>query len=142
MSIAVGGEAAVSGLVAPNDHVDILGTFTFASKTLPGEMESSTLTVLQDVTILATGRELAGAQTRGGRSSSGYSMVTLEVTPREAELLVFAQHVRGQLFLTLRNGEDVGFESELPDVNFEHLEKKLPEYNDYRQRNIRKKKTL
>lgn len=143
VSIAVGGEAAVSGLVQPNDHVDILGTFTFASKTTPGEMESMTLTVLQDVTILATGRELAGPEnTRRGGGSSGYSMVTLEVTPREAELLVFAQHVRGQLFLTLRNTEDVGFESELPDVDFQHLETKLPEYNRYRQKNIRKKKNL
>lgn len=140
VSIAVGGEAAVSGLVQPNDHVDILGTFTFASETDPTVTESVTLTVLQDVTVLATGRELADSLPSSRRG--GYSAVTLEVTPREAELLVFAQHVRGQLFLTLRNHEDVSFESNLPSVNFEHLEDKLPEYNEYRQRFIRKKKNL
>jgi pilus assembly protein CpaB len=105
ISITAGGDAAVSGHVKPNDRVDIIGTFTFPSRDNPGEMESVTLTVLQDVTVLATGRELARQDDLGreirSMQATGYSTVTLEVTPREAELLVFAQHVKGQLKLSL-----------------------------------------
>lgn len=144
ISLSVGGAAAVSSMVQPNDRIDVLGTFSFASKTVPGEMETVTLTVLQDVTVLATGQRLAkqafGGR-RGGRSSS-YSTVTLEVTPREAELLVFAQQVKGRLTLSLRNPSDVSFEKNLPEINFEHLENKLLELNLYRQRNIRHKRNL
>jgi len=143
VSLAIAGEAAVSGLVQPNDRVDILGTFTMPSKTTPGQMESVTLTILQDVSILATGTRLARSE--GGYQSAfegrptSFSSVTLEVTPREAELLVFAQNMKGQLTLTLRNPEDVGFEKDLPSVNFQHLQTKLPELNLFRQRSIRHK---
>jgi pilus assembly protein CpaB len=141
LSLGIGGEAAVSGLVQPNDRVDILGTFSFPSPTQPAQMESVTLTVLQDVTVLATGQRMAKGVTAAadeGRSF-GYSSVTFEVTPREAELLVFAQHMRGQLTLSLRHPEDVTFERALPEVNFQYLEKSLPEINLNRQREIRNK---
>lgn len=143
VSIPISGAAGVSGLVAPNDRVDILGTFTFPSKTFEGELESVTLTLLQDVTVLATGQRTARDDLLGdmGRGSA-YSMITFEVTPRESELLVFAQHVKGQLHLSLRNTEDVSYESQLPSVNFDHIETKLEEYNIFRQQNIRHKREL
>jgi pilus assembly protein CpaB len=144
LAISVSGDAAVDGHVKPNDRVDILGTFTFPSKTVPGEMESITLTVLQDVTVLATGKELAKQDTYGrevqGMRGASYGTVTLEVTPREAELLVFAQNVRGQLKLSLRNPSDMTYETVLPSVDFKHIETKIPEYNANRQRDIRQKK--
>ncbi|MBU0679442.1 MAG: Flp pilus assembly protein CpaB [Verrucomicrobia bacterium] len=145
VSIAVGGADAVSGLVKPNDHVDILGTFTMASRKTPGETETVTLTVLQDVTVLATGQRLGRDEFVGqglSARSSGYSVVTLEVTPREGELLVFAQKVKGSLTLSLRNSDDVSFEKDLPEVDFQHIENKLPELNTYRQRHIRHKTDL
>jgi Flp pilus assembly protein CpaB len=144
ISLSVGGSSAVSGMVQPNDRVDVLGTFTMASKTVPGEMETVTLTVLQDVTVLATGQRMANQAVarRGIAQASGYSTVTLEVTPREAELLVFAEEVKGRLVLSLRNPADVSFESDLPEIDFEHIEKRLRELNLYRQRNIRHKKNL
>ncbi len=141
VSIAVSGSAAVSGMIQPNDHIDVLGTFTFASKTIPGEMESVTLTMLQDVTVLATGDRLAKPSTfersRRSKRSSGYSTVTVEVTPQEAELLIFAQNAKGKLSLSLRHPDDVHYIKTLESVNFEHLEKRIPEYNTYRQREIR-----
>lgn len=144
VSIPISGPASVSGLVVPGDRVDILGTFTFPSRTAEGEMESVTLTMLQDVSVLATGQQLArdAALLGADRRPGAYSMITFEVTPREAELLVFAQHVRGQLHLSLRHGEDVHYESDLPSVNFEHIEEKLEEYNLYRQEHIRLKGEL
>jgi pilus assembly protein CpaB len=145
ISLPVGGAEAVSSMVQPNDRVDVLGTFRFPSKANPEEMESVTLTILQDVSILATGQTLANemldSTTRRARKTS-YNTVTVEVTPREAELLVFAQQMKGRLTLSLRNPSDVSFEKDLPEIDFKHLESKLPELNLYRQRNIRHKRDL
>lgn len=148
VSLAIGGEASVSSLVQPSDRVDILGTFTFPSRTNAKETENVTLTLLQDVSVLATGQRLAKQELEGGNDrwsrvgGASFSTVTFEVTPREAELLVFAQNVQGRLTLTLRNPDDVGFERILPEVNFQHIEKNLPELNEYRQRTIRHKTNL
>jgi len=145
VSLAISGDAAVSSLVQPNDRVDIIGTFSVPSRTNAKEMEMVTMTLLQDVSVLATGQRLAkqeieGTGDRWSRVGNGsYSTVTFEVTPREAELLIFAQGTQGRLTLTLRNPDDVGFEKVLPEVNFQHVEKSLPELNDYRQKTIRHK---
>ena len=75
ISLAVGGAAAVSGMVEPNDHVDVLGTFSFPSKSLPDEMETVTLTVLQDVTVLATGTRMAGKLPVAGLTQTSHCPV-------------------------------------------------------------------
>ena len=147
VSIPVDAITSVSGMIKPNDHVDILGTFTFPAATVTGNVETITLTVLQDVTVLATGKALANQLPAPGarhaaRAPRSYSAVTFEVTPREAELLVFAQTVRGRLTLVLRNPADVTFITNPPTINFEHLQKKLPELNLIRQRDIRHKKNI
>jgi pilus assembly protein CpaB len=141
LSVAIGGAAGVSGLLHPNDRVDVLGSFSFPSRKNPQQVEWVTLTVMQNVTVLATGQNVAGAGDGNDRSrgSAGYSTVTLEVTPREAELLTFVENMRGHLTLSLRNPGDVTFEAELPEVNFDVLEKELPVMNALRQAKIRRK---
>lgn len=138
ISISVSGAPAVSGLIKPNDHVDVLGTFTFPSRTNPAQVESVTLTLMQNVTVLATGAMIAGQNMQQTRGSGGYSSVTFEVTPEEAELLVFAQQTRGQLYLTLRNPEDVHSKDFMPSVNFDYLESELQKINEARQSDIRR----
>ncbi len=140
VSIPVSGAAAVSGLVRPNDHVDVLGMFA-----LPGsgdESELVTLTVLQNATVLATGAETGRSHAVNGEraASSGYSTVTLQVMPREAEVLVFAQQMKGRLFLSLRNPSDVHFEPETPRVDFGKIEAELKELNELRQQRISSKR--
>ncbi len=146
VSLPIGGAQAVSGMVRPSDRIDVLGTFSFPSKTQPEVMENVTLTVLQDVTVLATGQTTARQlqSTRGARADagSGYSTVTLEVSAEEAELLVFAQQMRGSLTLTLRNPRDVTWKRDLPSVNFDHVQNSLQEINLRRQRDIRHKTNL
>jgi len=139
LSITVGGAAAVSGMVRPNDRVDVLGTFSFPSARNPAELELVTLTVLQDVTVLATGRDTAktiGATARAG----GYNMVTLSVTPREAEMLVFAEQIKGRLVLSLRNPSDVSFENDLPRVDFDKIQEEIRTLNLFRQENLLRKR--
>lgn len=143
ISLAISGEAAVSGLVQPNDRVDILGTFTMPSRTAVGQMEVVTFTILQDVSILATGQRMAKTESGGAFGTdarvSAFSSVTVEVTPREAEQLVFTESMKGKMTLALRNPEDVGFEKDLPEVNFKYMEEKLKELNLLRQKEIRHK---
>ena len=140
MSINVSGAAAVSGMVRPNDHIDVIGTFSFPSREHPGELELVTLTIIQDVTVLATGAETAKSALSGTSRAGSYNMVTLEVTPREAEMLVFAEQIKGRLSLALRNPSDVHYESELPRVNFEKIEQEIESLNTYRQRTLLRKR--
>jgi len=144
LSINVSGAAAVSGLVQPNDRVDVLGTFYLPGKNGADknatDLEAITLTLLQDVTVLAVGQRTARLGESLDRSSGGgYSMVTFEVTPRETELLVFTETMKGRLTLALRNPSDVSYERELPSLNFDQVQKILPDLNQYRQITIRHK---
>lgn len=135
ISINVSGAASVSGMVKPDDHVDVLGTFSFPSKTIQGEMELVTMTILQNVLVLATGKETSKSMLLATRPSrASYNMVTLEVTPREAEMLVFAEQIKGRLALALRNPSDVYYEKELPRVDFLKIQDEFESLNEYRQK--------
>ena len=143
VSVDVGGSASVSGMVQPNDHVDVLGTFTFPSKTVPGEMELVTLTMLQDVLVLATGKETAKSRLFANNSAvSSYNTVTLEVTPREAEMLEFTKHIKGRVSLALRNPDDIYFEATLPRVNFDKIQNEIELLNKNRQEKILRKRGI
>ncbi|MFZ2643078.1 MAG: Flp pilus assembly protein CpaB [Verrucomicrobiia bacterium] len=146
VAIPVDSTAAVSGHVKPNDHVDIIGTFTFPGVAKGGTISAGqplsdtiTLTILQDVTVMATGqvmsRRPSEMQSGGDRFGSQYSSVTVGVTPREAEMLVFA-HQKGRLTLSLRNREDVSVEQQLENVDFQKLEKNFNELNRVRQQRL------
>lgn len=137
ISINVSGSASVSGQVQPNDHVDVIGTFVLDAPDRPNEKEQVTLTVLQNVTILATGKETSRSISRGfSERASSYSMVTLLVTAREAETLVACEQNRGKLTLALRNPDDLGYEEKLPTVDFKYIREALDKLNEYRQHNI------
>jgi Flp pilus assembly protein CpaB len=74
------------------------------------------------------------------RSSAAYNAVTLEVTPREAEMLVFAEQIKGRISLALRNPDDVYFEKTLPRVNFEMIQSEIEALNTYRQQQLLRKR--
>ena len=134
MSINVNTASSVSGLVKPNDHVDVIGTFSFpdsSGNVRKGDLVTST--ILQNVLVLATGRETANAPDRALGVAAGYSTVTLAVTPREAEMLAFAEQMKGRLTLTLRNRSDTSYERELPQVDYEKIRQEIEELNTKRQ---------
>lgn len=134
ISVNVGTSSSVSGMVRPNDHVDVIGTFDF-----PGDDGAKrrgdpvTCTILQNVLVLATGRETAKSRERNMGSSSGYSTVTLEVSPREAEMLAFAEQMKGRLTLTLRSRSDTSYVKELPQVDYKKIRDEIEELNLKRQ---------
>ena len=131
VSINCSGAAAVSFMVRPNDHVDVIGTFDFDAT--PGKKNFVTCTILQNVLVLATGSRTAKSQLAAAMRADAYSMVTLEVTPREAEMLAFAEQMKGRLVLSLRNRNDTSFEKELPKVDFAKIREEIEELNLKRQ---------
>lgn len=131
VSINCSGAASVSSMVRPNDHVDVIGTFDFEGGNAT-KKNFVTCTILQNVLVLATGTKTAKTRQREGYET-GYSTVTLEVTPREAEMLAFAEQMKGRLVLTLRNRNDTSFEKELPKVDFEKIRQEIEELNLHRQ---------
>ena len=132
VSINCAGAASVSGMVKPNDHVDVIGTFDLSDPTKTGPKAKAlvTSTILQNVLVLATGKQTAKMK---GQENMGYATVTLEVTPREAEMLAFAEQIKGRLVLTLRNRNDTHYEKELPKVDFEKIMSEIEELNLKRQ---------
>lgn len=141
VSINASGAASVTGMVNPNDHVDVIGTFTFPDES--GKRDQAALvtcTILQNVLVLATGKftaKMAGRDASGSPQGA-YSTVTLEVTPREAEMLAFAEQMRGRLSLSLRNRSDVSYEKELPQVDFAKIRAEIEELNLKRQQKMGK----
>ena len=139
MSINVNGAAAVSGMIKPNDHVDVIGTFNFPDD--DGKIKRGdpvTCTILQNVLVLATGKDTSKTQSRelGMVGGSNYSTVTLEVNPREAEMLAFAEQIKGRLILTLRNRNDTSSEKELPQVDYLKIRQEMEELNLKRQQKL------
>lgn len=138
ISIAVDATSSVTGLIRPNDKVDIIGTFRFPEMKGDQALDTITLTLLQGVMVLATGSELGGtgenATAARRTQAKGYSTVTLALSPKEVEMVIFATQ-KGKLTLSLRNTEDTGFVDikDLQSVNFRLLEQKIPQYNQERQ---------
>lgn len=146
ISINVNGASSVSGMVRPGDNVDVIGTFDFPDDS--GKIKRGdpvTCTILQKVLVLATGGETGKSRGVGfGANSSmvsGYSTVTLAVTPREAEMLAFAEQIKGRLVLTLRSRSDMATEDELPTVDFTKIRSEIEELNRERNPTDRKVKT-
>lgn len=137
VSVNCSGAASVSGMVRPNDHVDVICTFDMSDPAKGASARAKSLvtcTILQNVLVLATGTRTAKTQAREHGAPGGYSLVTLEVSPREAEMLAFAEQIKGRLVLSLRNRNDTHFERELPKVDFEKICDEIEELNEKRQR--------
>lgn len=112
MTIPVDAISGVAGLLRPGDRIDILGTFPIdeEDELIPDASGGSTgyvtMSLLQNVTLLAVGQEISDADGGAYGGRGGYSNVTLSVTPDEAELMVIAQ-TRGELMLLLRHRNDL-----------------------------------
>lgn len=123
---------SVNYLIQPNDNVDVIGTFRFPSVKGNAELDTITLTILQDVKVLAVGNRW-GASSIDPRSNRNYGTITLQVYPDEVEMLIFASQ-KGTLSFSLRNYEHRSIDRNIESrrVNFAMLEKEIPNYNKRR----------
>ena len=88
----------VAGFLLPGTHVDVLMTYHAVSSPEP-----QTLTVLQDVVVLAAGQQI---QPRPDGKPISVNVVTLLLKPEDTEKLVLATSLGG-IYFVLRNGADV-----------------------------------
>lgn len=138
LSVSVDMNSSVSGMIQPNDHVDIVGTFRFPGDDKSSTFDQVTLTILQNVTVLAVGQQVSSALQRAGAAGErprNYATMTLAVTPKEAEMLVFAQQ-KGTLTFTLRNPVDPYVEKDLQNVNFIYLKSNFGKYTEERRERL------
>jgi pilus assembly protein CpaB len=87
--------SGVAGFIHPGDHVDVLMALA-----MPDSKEGQfSKIVLQDLTVLSAGQ--TWQETKSGEPKS-VSTVTLEVTPKQSEVLNLAS-TQGRIHLVLRN---------------------------------------
>ena len=97
VSVRVNDVIGVAGYAQPGMHVDVLVTGR-----PPDSADTVTRTVLQNVLILSAGQVL---QPEPKGLAINATLVTLQVTPREAEVLTLAND-GGHIQLVLRNSTD------------------------------------
>ena len=103
VTIDVQEKTAVGLWVRPNDHVDVIGSFRD-----PETSQLKTVTLLQNVVVLATGRITANT-TFVPENQKKFQSVTLLVLPEEAEILTLGQEL-GTITLLLRNPDDLDYQ--------------------------------
>jgi len=98
IAVPITDSSGVAGLIQPRSRVDVLFTRSGATA------EVSTITILQDVEVLAVGRLTQVGQTVDPRAPR-VPVATLLVTPEEARKLELAKN-QGKISLALRNPLD------------------------------------
>ena len=128
-TIPTNSTASVAYFIEPGSRVDVAGTFTIDKKSQKGEGKplstnvirvTETRSILQNLKVLAVDQ----ATTRKSylqTSGRGFSTITLEVAPLEAETLIFAQNEsRSPLSFVLRNPSDTEVKA-LPSISWRAL---------------------
>ncbi len=101
ISTKIESKTAVANLVLPNDHVDVILTQRKRGKNGTEEIVSDTL--FRNVRILAIGQQV---ESKEGKKSAEGTVATMELTPKQAELLALA-NTMGEISLSLRSVADL-----------------------------------
>ncbi len=107
------GSSTAGGFILPNDHVDVIRTYRDeeASHTAGADVQVSE-TIISNVRVLAIGQNI---QEKNGEKVITGENATLELDPRQAELVVLASKVQGgNLSLALRSMVDSGPSDTVP----------------------------
>ncbi len=101
------GDTSAGGFILPNDRVDVVRIFRDDEATkAKGAEVMSHQTILGNVRVLAIGQNV---QEENGKKVVVGGNATLELDPKQAELVVYAQHMSGSnLHLVLRSLVDSG----------------------------------
>jgi len=107
LSIQTSTDSLLGGLLRPGDFVDIV----FSPNSKVGGSSYSTITLLQNVLLLAVGADIGGKKKGGSYSRN----ITLSVTPKQAQLIIQAK-TEGKLDVSLRNPDDIVVLQNLPET--------------------------
>lgn len=139
ISIPVNQYTSVTGMIQPNNYVDLVATFKFPERQGDKALDTITLTILQHVKVLATGTDMGVISTHNGAMntrSTSYSTVTLELTPKEVEMIVFTLQKggAGSITLSLRHYEESKITDQLQSVDYKYLETHYRAYTEERKK--------
>ena len=138
ISIPVNQYTSVTGMIQPNNYVDLVATFKFPERQGDKALDTITLTILQHVKVLATGTDMGIISSHAGGTarSSSYSTVTLELTPKEVEMIVFTLQKAGagSITLSLRHYEESKITDKLQSVDYKYLENHYRAYTEERKK--------
>ncbi|MCP3671732.1 MAG: Flp pilus assembly protein CpaB [Gammaproteobacteria bacterium] len=105
---------SIAGLIRPGNRIDLFVNLPPGSDTTGKQKSNEVVPVLENLEVLATGKDAARDYEekvrllRGGigvRPNQSYTTLTLNVTPKEGALITIAQD-KGDLMALLRNRED------------------------------------
>jgi len=115
IAIQISEDSAVGKLIKPGDRVDILSLIDYGG----GRVEMMKVkTVLQDIYVLATGKRVTNdiplvglkvdreVKSLNLNTYNNFNTLTLELTPNEAQKLIFLQKVGSGIYFSLRNNTD------------------------------------
>ena len=98
VSVAIDDTSGNAGLIFPGDHVDLILTQTIGGRGDGAPDRRMAETVLEDIQVIAMGRQLSS----DGRSDGQARTATFEVTPAQAEKVALLTEL-GRLALSLRS---------------------------------------
>lgn len=131
VSIPVDNITSLMGMIRPGDYVDVVAMVPVPVQTAEGQMTTrvSVVTLFQNVLVLAAGQETrrqpeAEASRYGEKKSAEIaSLITLALTPQEANLIAFVQE-QGKIRLILRSPADAQIKPTTPaswETLFRHV---------------------
>jgi pilus assembly protein CpaB len=104
ITVPVSATSGVAGFIFPGDRVDIVLTQEVAGGGEGSPLRASE-TIIRNIRVLATDQRVNARDENGNQVAQTVSTVTLEATPRIAEMVAVAQSI-GQLSLSLRSLAD------------------------------------
>jgi pilus assembly protein CpaB len=104
VTISVDDVSSVSGMIQPGDQIDLLWSVkpSAIAQNNATQLEK-TVVFMQGLVVMATGKQLRPVLDEG--RNRGYSTLTVEATPHQAQRLIVAQRT-GKLTAVLRNPND------------------------------------
>ena len=121
LTLSVDEVSGLSGVLKPNDRVDIIGIFDYNGKPIAKVL-------MQNVTIIMAGTSVKNSEKEKESDldfaksliGSSYSSITVAASPEEAEILTFAQE-RGRLVFVLRNSGDNEVNENIASVTLDSM---------------------
>ncbi len=102
VTIAVDRNQTVAGLTFPGDHIDLILSYEIRGEMMNAGKRWATMTVLTDIRVLAVDQSTADQTENPEFPGGAPKTVTLEVTPKQAEIVEQATRM-GTLSLALRS---------------------------------------
>jgi Flp pilus assembly protein CpaB len=140
VSLVIDSIAGLGGMVRPRDHVDVISIIPVPAMSADGKqvMQATTVTLFQDVLVLAVGgkTETAAILAEGSKKTEEKAaapaspIVTLALTSEEANIAAFLQEQQVRLRLALRSPTDAQTAPAQPPASWDAVLKYLyPNYS-------------